>query len=138
MQALLHGGLSRLHALTLVAQFITLYGGPVLIVKDYIKQQLAAANQRDSSSGKLVIIYALVYLCNCSVVCWPAVQVVLLNSPAEVAAEVQSKVKAPASGKFSSNSDDEDGSDNEQETSSASSEATSQVMAIAQAGPATW
>lgn len=29
-------GLSRLHSLTLVAQFITLYGGLVLIVEDYL------------------------------------------------------------------------------------------------------
>jgi hypothetical protein len=141
-------GLSRLHALTLVAQFITLYGGLVLIVEDYIKQQLAAANQSDGGSSKLVIIYGLVYLCNGAVVGWPAIQLVLLNSPADIAAEVQSKVKALASGKCCSESDSEEEEVEEEaaregatnvagdgrsggQTSQAYSEASCQVTAMA-------
>jgi hypothetical protein len=141
-------GLSRLHALTLVAQFITLYGGLVLIVEDYIKQQLAAANQSDGGSSKLVIIYGLVYLCNGAVVGWPAIQLVLLNSPADIAAEAQSKVKALASGKCCSESDSEEEEVEEEvaqeggtgvagdgrsgvQTTPAYTEASRQVMAMA-------
>ena len=92
-------GLSRLHALTLVAQFISLYGGLVLIVEDYIKQQLAAANQSDNTNDKTAIIYALVYLCNGAVVAWPAIQFLLLKSPAEYAESIRSYIKKKAGGR---------------------------------------
>ena len=103
-------GLSRLHALTLIAQFISLFGGLVLIVEDYISAQLVAANENDNTSNTTSIIYALVYLCNGSVVGWPIIQLLLLKSPLEIVEIIRAKIKKLASGKFITcdNSDDSD------------------------------
>ena len=76
-------GLSNLHSLTLVAQFITLYGGLVLIVEDYILQALQAAGEADTTSSQTFIIYWLVYICNLAVICWPIIQFLLMTRKAD-------------------------------------------------------
>jgi hypothetical protein len=91
-------GLSRLHALTLVAQFISLFGGLVLIVEEFISEQLAAANESDNTSIKTSIIHALVFLCNGAVVGWPIIQFLLLKSPLEIVEIIQAKIKNLTSG----------------------------------------
>jgi hypothetical protein len=90
-------GLSRLHSLTLVAQFISLFGGLVLIIEDYISAQLAVANESDNTSYKTSVIYVLVYLCNGAVAGWPAIQLLLLKSPFEIVEIIQANIKGPTS-----------------------------------------
>jgi hypothetical protein len=108
-------GLSRLHALTLVAQFISLFGGLVLIVEDYISSQLATSNESNNTSSQTSIIYALIYLCNGAVVGWPVIQFLLLKSPLEIVEMIQAKIKKLSSGNLnaiiSDDSDDSDDSD---------------------------
>jgi hypothetical protein len=87
-------------------QFISLYGGLVLIVEGYIQAQLAAANQTGDTEGKNSIIYALIYLCNGAVVGWPIIQ--LLKSPLEYFDMARQKIKALASGKAEEPYSDED------------------------------
>jgi hypothetical protein len=70
-------GLSRLSALTLIAQFITLYGGVVLIVEDFIRKERSASNEEDNTSNIISAIYGLVYISNAAVCVWPAIQVLL-------------------------------------------------------------
>ena len=105
-------GLSRLHALTLVAQLVSLYSGLVLIVEDNISVQFSAANESDNTSGKTSILYALIYLFNGAVVGWPAIQFLLLNSPLEIVEIIRAKIKMLASGNLKVIvGDDDDGSD---------------------------
>ena len=74
-------GLSRLSALTLIAQFITLYGGVVLIVEDFVKKERIASNEEDNTAGTLSIIYGLVYISNAAVCGWPGIQFLLVTDP---------------------------------------------------------
>jgi hypothetical protein len=76
-------GLSRLSALTLIAQFITLYGGLVLIVQEFVKRELFASNEEDNTSGTLSVIYGLVYISNAAVCGWPVFQFLLVIDPAQ-------------------------------------------------------
>jgi hypothetical protein len=77
-------GLSHLHSLTLVAQFITLFGGLVIIVEDYIQQSLIAAGEIDTTTAKVSIISYLVYLGNGAVLIWPSVDWMLQTSPSDI------------------------------------------------------
>ena len=86
-------GLSNLNSLTMVAQFITLYGGLVLIVEDYIQQQLIAANQADSTGPQSIIIYILIYFCNGAVMAFPVIQKLLQKSPARYAEDILHTIK---------------------------------------------
>jgi hypothetical protein len=65
-------GLSHLHSLTMVAQFITLFAGLVIIVENYIHDALIAAGEADTTAEKVSFITYLVYLFNGAVVVWPA------------------------------------------------------------------
>ena len=86
-------GLSNLNSLTMVAQFITLYGGLVLIVEDFIQQQLMAANQADTTGQESSIIYFLVYTCNGAVIVFPVLQMLFQTSPAKYAEDTLNTLK---------------------------------------------
>ena len=71
-------GLSRLNALTLTTQFVTLYGGIVLIVEDFIQKERSASNEPDNTSRIVSAIYGVVYISNAAVCAWPVVQIFLV------------------------------------------------------------
>ncbi len=113
-----------------MVQFISLYGGLVLIVEGYIQAQLAAANQagHGDTKGKNSIIYALVYLCNGAVVGWPAIQFLLLKSPMEYVDKARKKIKALASGQEEEPDPDVDQDDSDQDEEAPPEAAESKAM----------
>ncbi len=77
-------------------------------MEDFIKAQLAAANQSDNTEFKSAIIYALIYICNGAVVGWPVIQFLSLKSPMELVEKARKKIKALASGYAEDPDSDED------------------------------
>jgi hypothetical protein len=116
-------GLSRLSALTLIAQFITLYGGMVLIVEYFIKKERSASNEEDTTSNTISIIYGLVYISNAAVCGWPAIQFLLVSDPVRY---MKSALK-----RFSSSPEIKD--DNEKYLDSQSSDIVAEQQAQQQA-----
>ncbi len=80
-------GLSHLHSLTMVAQFITLFAGLVIIVEKYIRQTLIAAGEEDTTVEKISIVTYLVYLLNGAVMVWPALDGFMQADPSETLTE---------------------------------------------------
>jgi hypothetical protein len=80
-------GLSHLHSLTMVAQFITLFAGLVIIMENSIRQELIAAGEADTTAEKVSFITYLVYLFNGAVVVWPALDSFMQSEPYETLEE---------------------------------------------------
>jgi hypothetical protein len=73
----------------MVAQFITLFAGLVIIVENYIHQTLIAAGEADTTAEKISILTYLVYLSNGAVVAWPALDGFMQASPSETLAQLK-------------------------------------------------
>jgi hypothetical protein len=71
----------------MVAQFVTLFAGLVMILENYIRQTLIAAGEEDTTVEKVSIITYLVYLFNGAVVVWPAFDGIMQADPSEILEE---------------------------------------------------
>jgi hypothetical protein len=71
--------LSRLQSCTLLAQIISLFGGLMLILQKFIDDQARTAGIYGSDSLQPAFFDGLIYLINGVVICWPALQIMLLG-----------------------------------------------------------
>jgi hypothetical protein len=69
-------GLSNLHSLSLVAQFITLFGGVVLVLQYYIRREAIQAGEEDKTTVQNSLIQVLIFACNGAILIWPAFEAI--------------------------------------------------------------
>jgi hypothetical protein len=75
-------GLSNLQSCALMAQFITLFGGILLIIDKYLSEEAQNAGESVSPVQRNLIAYSI-YAANLAVMVWPFLQMVFLGQFAE-------------------------------------------------------
>ncbi len=75
-------GLSNLQSCALMAQFITLFGGILLIIDKYISEEAQNAGETTSQVQQKLVAYAI-YAANLSVMMWPVLQMAILGQFSE-------------------------------------------------------
>jgi hypothetical protein len=93
-------GLSNVHSLSLVAQFITLFGGVVLVLHTYMRREAIQAGEKDSTSTENSMIEFLIFFSNGTLLIWPAIQMInvkMIKSIARTSDERMSLLFCPGS-----------------------------------------
>jgi hypothetical protein len=75
-------GLSNLQSCALMAQFITLFGGILMIIDNYLSEEAQSAGETTSQVQQNIVTYAI-YAANLTVMMWPVLQLAIMGQLAE-------------------------------------------------------